>query len=850
MGFPRWIPTAVWCVTGAFALGIVGAAQSLVSSARNEALEQGSAQTKRVLGGAEAALNRTLLSVDVMLAGIEELLRPSELPQGGVDPLQAQATLLGLVKRNLLVRDLALLDAQGQVLASAQPRPDTSDAPGVAPSWPAGFAQEAWALPPATLAISAVGRSAITTEPVVHLARSAVFLNGRRVLVMAEVPLQLIAGALAPEAALDGMEMTLEREDGQLLASVPPSDVTRMPRLAPPLRADKADGVVKWGRTRLEGREALIATRSSLYRSVLLAVSMPIDEVLQHWAAERRKIFAAAAVFLSMILLAAGFVHWHWARLNRARRETARSKALLDQALASMSDGFLLCDSQDRVLAWNARYIATFPWLKGLLRRGIAYETLVRHSVTQYFPHAGEVEANAWVARRMAAHLSEHGEFEQDIGNGVVVQAMETRMPDGGVVSVFRDITASERELARAKAAAEAANDSKTQFLAAMSHEIRTPLNAVLGMNGLLLNTPLSDQQRRYVELIRSSGQMLLSVINDVLDISKIEAARMELEIAEFSPEGILDEVVSLLSVRAEAKGLALHTRLAPGLPGALRGDASRLRQILFNLIGNALKFTEQGRVEVDVRHEPLADGRVTLCVAVTDTGIGIAPQSLPTLFDRFTQADSSTARRYGGSGLGLAISRELAALMGGTLAVQSTLGQGSTFELKVPLARGDSRLLVQQESGADIPERASTSLRILVAEDNGVNQILIKAILDQMGHYSDIVADGIEALRQVQQAQYDLVLMDIQMPEMDGQAATQAIRALGGAVSRIPIIAMTANAMVEDRAAYLSVGMNDYVSKPIVVRQLALALARASAAGGGPRRGEHVLPPTQRPPG
>lgn len=835
MGLPRWIPTAIWCVAGAFALGILGAAQSLVSSTRSEALEQGRAQTKRVLGGAEAALNRTLLSVDVMLAGIEDLLRPSELPQGGVDPLQAQAMLLGLVKRNLLVRDMALLDAQGQVLASAQPRPDTSDAPGVAPSWPAGFAQEAWALPPATLAISAVGRSAITTEPVVHLARSVVFLNGRRVLVMAEVPLQLIAGALAPEAALDGMEMTLEREDGQLLASVPPSDVTRLPRLAPPLSADKADGVVKWGRTRIENREALIATRSSLYRSVLLAVSMPIDEVLQHWAAERRKIFAAAAVFLSMILLAAGFVHWHWARLSRARRETARSKALLDQALASMSDGFLLCDPKDRVLAWNARYIATFPWLKGLLRRGIAYEALVRHSVTQYFPHADEVEANAWVARRMAAHLSEHGEFEQDIGNGLVVQAIETRMPDGGVVSVFRDITASERELARAKAAAEAANDSKTQFLAAMSHEIRTPLNAVLGMNGLLLNTPLSDQQRRYVELIRSSGQMLLSVINDVLDISKIEAARMELEIAEFSPEGILDEVVSLLSVRAEAKGLLLRTRLAPGLPGALRGDASRLRQILFNLIGNALKFTEQGQVEVDVRHEPLADGRVTLCVAVADTGIGIAPESLPTLFDRFTQADSSTARRYGGSGLGLAISRELAALMGGTLTVQSALGQGSTFELKVPLVRGDSRLLVQQENGADLPERASTSLRILVAEDNGVNQILIKAILDQMGHYSDIVADGIEALRQVQQAQYDLVLMDIQMPEMDGQAATQAIRALGGPVSRIPIIAMTANAMVEDRAAYLSIGMTDYVSKPIVVRQLALALARA----GGARRDE-----------
>jgi CheY-like chemotaxis protein/nitrogen-specific signal transduction histidine kinase len=412
----------------------------------------------------------------------------------------------------------------------------------------------------------------------------------------------------------------------------------------------------------------------------------------------------------------------------------------------------------------------------------------------------------------------------------MVVHAIETRMPDGGVVSVVRDITASERELARAKAAAEAANESKTQFLAAMSHEIRTPLNAVLGMNGLLLNTPLTDEQRRYVELIRSSGQTLLAVINDVLDISKIEAARMQLEIAEFSPRLIVDEVAALLSVRAQAKGLEFLTHVSPSLPAALRGDASRLRQILFNLIGNALKFTEQGQVEVIMSHRPLGGGRCLLCVTVKDSGIGIAPEALPTLFDRFTQADSSTARRYGGSGLGLAISKELAELMGGTLGVESRLGVGSAFELQVPLAVGDSRKLMQLDAGGDVAQRADHSLRILVAEDNGVNQILIKAILDQMGHYSDIVADGIEAVRQVQQAQYDLLLMDIQMPEMDGQAATQAIRALGGVYARIPIIAMTANAMVEDRNTYLSAGMSDYVSKPIVVRQLALAIEKAGA--------------------
>jgi CheY-like chemotaxis protein len=226
-----------------------------------------------------------------------------------------------------------------------------------------------------------------------------------------------------------------------------------------------------------------------------------------------------------------------------------------------------------------------------------------------------------------------------------------------------------------------------------------------------------------------------------------------------------------------------------------------------------------------------MIDGRFMFCVAVKDSGIGITPDALPTLFDRFTQADSSTARRYGGSGLGLAISKELAELMGGTLHVQSEVGVGSTFELRVPLAAGDRRKLVHQDPGSDVAERAERSLRILVAEDNGVNQILIKAILEQMGHYSDIVANGIEAVRQVQQAQYDLVLMDIQMPEMDGQAATQAIRALGGLYANLPIIAMTANAMVQDRNAYLGAGMTDYVSKPIVVRQLAQAIEKASSA-------------------
>jgi PAS domain-containing protein len=472
MGLPRWIPTAIWLVAAAFALGVMGAAQSWISSGQKEALLQGRNQTERALAGAEAALNRTLLSVDVMLAGVEELVRPVTSADGKVDAAQAQVLLVGLVKRNLLVRDIVLLGANGEVVAGAQAHDLTLAKKNERdPRWSPEFVSQVWAQSSPGLVIGPAVRSPFTTETVVHLGRPYIANNGSRGLVVAEVPLQLVASVLAPGATVDGMQITLERDDGQLLASVPPTDITGALSLSPPLSVDQADGQARLGQGRPNQSEALIAVRSSLYRSVLLSTSVPMNDVLQRWRADKRKTIIVTLVFLSMILLSASFVHWHWAKLSRARQETVRSKALLDQALASMSDGFLLCDAQDRVLAWNQRYVAVFPWLLKLIHRGTAFESLVRKSAQHYLPDASPNEREAWVARRMQAHLSEHGEFEQDIGNGMVVHAIETRMPDGGVVSVFRDITASERELARAKAAAEAANESKTQFLAAMSHE-------------------------------------------------------------------------------------------------------------------------------------------------------------------------------------------------------------------------------------------------------------------------------------------------------------------------------------------------------------------------------------------
>ncbi|MGZ4449511.1 MAG: PAS domain S-box protein [Nocardioides sp.] len=439
-------------------------------------------------------------------------------------------------------------------------------------------------------------------------------------------------------------------------------------------------------------------------------------------------------------------------------------------------------------------------------------------------------------------------EFVARGGRHVPVSLTVSPIYDGerltGVSAIVRDISeerARRAELEEAQAAAEAASRAKSDFLATMSHEIRTPMNGVIGLTGLLLNTTLDDVQRRYAAGVRGAGEALLAIIDDILDFSKLEAGKVDLERVGFAPRRMLDEVKVLLTGAAEDKSLQLLMACDPTVPPAVMGDAGRIRQVLINLAGNAVKFTERGRVDVRVT---TATGRRPgwLRFEVRDTGIGIDDATRARLFEPFSQADASTTRRFGGTGLGLAISRRLVDAMGGELSVTSAPGDGSTFAFEVPLptathavadTSADLRRPVDLDTLAPqpVPMRSSPATagarRVLVAEDNAVNQMVALGLLAELGYEAVVVSHGRFALEALEREPFDAVLMDCHMPEMDGFVATRELRAREGEGRRTPVIAMTAGVLDDDRNRCLAAGMDDFVAKPVDVAILRATLAR-----------------------
>lgn len=655
--------------------------------------------------------------------------------------------------------------------------------------------------------------------------------------------------------------------------------------------------------------------------------------------------------------------------LAHAVDEARQARTQLTDAIESISEGFSLYDADDRLALCNNRYRELlYSGVTEIVTPGTLFESIIRRAAEGGLIREAEGRVAEWVVERIEQHRNPSGPHLQQRKDGRWVQVNERNTEDHGTVAVYTDLT----ELVQAREEAEAANQTKSAFLATMSHEIRTPMNAVIGMTSLLLNTKLSTEQREFTEIVRNSSDALLTIINDILDFSKIEAGKMEMENQAFSLRQCIEGSLDLVVTKTSEKGLDLGYLVGDQIPASIEGDESRLRQILVNLLSNAVKFTEHGEVVISVECNTIGSEEdastppvLELQFTVTDTGIGIPPDRMSRLFQSFSQVDVSTSRRYGGTGLGLVISRRLSELMGGTMWVESEVDRGTKFHFTIqaeaarsseddylhatqPELKGKCLLVVDdnatnlrilaqyaeswgmhprvtaspeealrwihqgdpfdiaildmnmpemdgpmlaaeiqkkrdsqrlplvmltsiRESGGRIagdgiagiltkpikPSQlfdtlvsvltgksvdlhrteskdeplfdagmgARMPLRILLAEDNVTNQKLAQRMLEQLGYRADIAANGLEAVEAVQRQAYDVVFMDVQMPEMDGLEATRCIRHALPNPQRPRIIAMTANAMQGDRELCLAAGMDSYVSKPIRVKELVGAL-------------------------
>jgi signal transduction histidine kinase/ActR/RegA family two-component response regulator len=573
----------------------------------------------------------------------------------------------------------------------------------------------------------------------------------------------------------------------------------------------------------VDQQERIFSFRQLERYPLVVAVGLAGTDV---FAAYRRNLilYLIVGTVLTIGILAVGIA------LTRQRRRLLDSRQALGATLENISQGIMMIDAQGNVPVLNQRAVKLLGLPKELMDRHPTFQDILAWQFGTHEFGTPETwnEALAQVLRAGGV-ADEDWVYERTRANGTVLEVRTQNMPAGGAVRTFTDITdrkRAEAALAAARDAAEAAGRARSEFLAVMSHEIRTPMNGIIGVSGLLLDMDLDTTAKHYARIIRESGDHLLQLINDILDFSKLEAGRAQLEEVTFDLPGMLSNTIEMMSQQAETKGLRLTLELTENLPRMVVGDSGRLRQILLNLIGNGLKFTAAGGIALHASALPSAPGEAHLGFTVSDTGIGIPADKIGQLFNKFIQVDSSISRQFGGTGLGLAICRRLVEQMGGAIMVESEFGKGSCFRFDVRLRLGEEDAVPAAPAPTVVAGKVG-SCRILLAEDNGTNRLVVTRMLERMGHRVDSVSNGREAAEAVQSFPYDLVLMDMMMPEMDGLAATQAIRSLPTAAAKVPVVGLTANVLTTDEDACRAAGMNGFLTKPVTSDRLAEAIAQ-----------------------
>ncbi len=823
---------------------------ALLDTSRRAAIEAATNLTERAGHAVQDAVNRSLFQIDAALASLPSLLSPFVVQREGglaLDPAGANTLLRNINSQNFAFRDLVLTDREGRPVASAlsssRRRPP-----------PMGEDHLAAGLNATGLSVSNAIRNPTNSEWALFFSRPLNVPGLGRLTGVAEVQVAVLTSLMAPRTATPGLRIWLERADGAILAG---TGDERGRRLAPDTTNREAPAIRA---SRLDGREVISASWPTIYPALQLTAEMDMEQALAGWRASRDRTVLISAVVAALLV---ALLFWLALR-DKAEADRLLWRRQLENALNSMADGFVMFDAEDRLVVCNRSYREMYSLSAPFIRPGALFDDIVREGARrgQYPQLEGpEIEANIdrfvedLKQRRRQGTLQQ---IERLLPDGRWVLLTERPVPDGGIVGIRTDITELKRamaELGAARDLAQRTSAAKGMFLARMSHELRTPLNAVLGFTDLLMqNGTVSGEQREQLSLVQDAAAHLRDVVNTLLDLSKAEARVPELKPRPSALRPMAEVCAALVAPEVGRRRIALALDFDTALPAHVLVDPLAMRQILLNLLSNAVKFTPNGeRVVMRLRNTQSPD---LIRIEVEDSGIGVPPEKRDMLFREFSQISAPVDPAAASTGLGLSISAQLVAAMGGRIGCDSAPVKGAIFwvELPMPAIQSEEPAMAPQASLPTISESlaqpgapsgsesrfgspaGASALRLLVADDILVNRTLARIMLERAGHVVELVSNGAEAVEAVQRTRFDAVLMDVQMPVMDGLEATRRIRALEGAAGRVPIVALSASAMIDQVAACMDAGMDGHLAKPINRGELLTMLekvARQRATAG-----------------